>query len=97
MQEELGKRLKMNINTEKKLIKEVNQSHDNERKTFETKMKEINATIFINDQVLRGAIGALELLWTDLMNYGQSNLEEADSGQKKKLNFENFILRKGIA
>ena len=54
--------MKMNINTEKKLIKEVNQSHDNERKTFETKMKEINATIFINDQVLRGAIGALELL-----------------------------------
>ena len=97
MQEELGKRLKMNINTEKKLIKEVNQSHDNERKTFETKMKEINATIFINDQVLRGAIGALELLWTDLKNDGQSNLEEADSGQKKKLNFENFILRKGIA
>merc|ERR1719233_1362909 len=38
-QEELGKRLKMNINTEKKLIKEVSQGHDTERKTFETKMK----------------------------------------------------------
>ena len=32
--------MKMNINTEKKLIKEVNQSHDTERKSFETKMKE---------------------------------------------------------
>ena len=38
-QEELGKRLKMNINTEKKLIKEVSQGHETERKTFETKMK----------------------------------------------------------
>merc|ERR1719282_1440139 len=38
-QEELGKRLKMNINTEKKLIKEVSQGHDTERKTFETKKK----------------------------------------------------------
>ena len=38
-QEELGKRLKMNINTEKKLIKEVSTSHDLERKSFETKMK----------------------------------------------------------
>merc|ERR1719339_864708 len=38
-QEELGKRLKMNINTEKKLIKEVSQGHDTERQTFETKMK----------------------------------------------------------
>jgi len=38
-QEELGKRLKMNINTEKKLIKEVTLSHETERKTFETKMK----------------------------------------------------------
>merc|ERR1719232_389763 len=31
-QEELGKRLKMNINTEKKLIKEVAQGHENENK-----------------------------------------------------------------
>merc|ERR1719351_305089 len=38
-QEELGKRLKMNINTEKKLIKEVSQGHENERKSFESKMK----------------------------------------------------------
>jgi len=38
-QEELGKQLKMNINTEKKLIKEVSSSHDTERKTFEIKMK----------------------------------------------------------
>jgi len=38
-QEELGKRLKMNINTEKKLIKEVSQQHETERKSFETKMK----------------------------------------------------------
>jgi len=38
-QEELGKRLKMNINTEKKLIKEVNATHETERKSFETKMK----------------------------------------------------------
>ena len=38
-QEELGKRLKMNINTEKKLIKEVTLSHDQERKSFESKMK----------------------------------------------------------
>lgn len=38
-QEELGKRLKMNINTEKKLIKEVSQGHETERKTFESKMK----------------------------------------------------------
>ena len=38
-QEELGKRLKMNINTEKKLIKEVSQGHETERKSFETKMK----------------------------------------------------------
>jgi len=38
-QEELGKRLKMNINTEKKLIKEVSQGHETERKNFETKMK----------------------------------------------------------
>lgn len=38
-QEELGKRLKMNINTEKKLIKEVAQGHENERKSFENKMK----------------------------------------------------------
>merc|ERR1719245_1755975 len=38
-QEELGKRLKSNINTEKKLIKEVSQGHETERKTFETKMK----------------------------------------------------------
>ena len=29
----------MNINTEKKLIKEVNTTHDTERKSFETKMK----------------------------------------------------------
>ena len=38
-QEELGKRLKMNINTEKKLIKEVVQGHENEKKSFETKMR----------------------------------------------------------
>jgi len=38
-QEELGKRLKSNINTEKKLIKEVSQGHETERKSFETKMK----------------------------------------------------------
>jgi len=38
-QEELGKRLKMNINTEKKLIKEVSSCHETERKTFESKMK----------------------------------------------------------
>ena len=38
-QEELGKRLKMNINTEKKLIKEVAQGHENEKKSFENKMK----------------------------------------------------------
>ena len=38
-QEELGKRLKMNINTEKKLIKEVSQGHETERKSFESKMK----------------------------------------------------------
>jgi len=38
-QEELGKRLKSNINTEKKLIKEVSQGHESERKSFETKMK----------------------------------------------------------
>ena len=31
--------MKMNINTEKKLIKEVSSSHDTERKTFEIKMK----------------------------------------------------------
>ena len=37
-QEELGKRLKMNINTEKKLIKEVSQGHENERKSFESKI-----------------------------------------------------------
>ena len=29
----------MNINTEKKLIKEVTVSHETERKSFETKMK----------------------------------------------------------
>ena len=29
----------MNINTEKKLIKEVNATHETERKSFETKMK----------------------------------------------------------
>ena len=29
----------MNINTEKKLIKEVSQGHETERKSFETKMK----------------------------------------------------------
>ena len=29
----------MNINTEKKLIKEVSSNHDTERKTFEIKMK----------------------------------------------------------
>ena len=29
----------MNINTEKKLIKEVSSSHDTERKSFEMKMK----------------------------------------------------------
>ena len=39
LQEELGKRLKMNINTEKKLIKEVSTNHDTERKSFEVKMK----------------------------------------------------------
>ena len=38
-QEELGKRLKMNSNTEKKLIKEVSQGHETERKSFESKMK----------------------------------------------------------
>lgn len=31
--------MKMNINTEKKLIKEVSATHDTERKSFETKMK----------------------------------------------------------
>ena len=29
----------MNINTEKKLIKEVSSSHDTEKKSFEVKMK----------------------------------------------------------
>lgn len=38
-QEELGKRLKNNINTEKKLIKEVSEQHIAERKSFENKMK----------------------------------------------------------
>merc|ERR1712223_297227 len=37
-QEELGKRLKNNINTEKKLIKEVNEHQSVERKQFEKKM-----------------------------------------------------------
>merc|ERR1712203_145220 len=37
-QEELGKRLKMNINTEKKLIKEVTEQQSVERKQFEKKM-----------------------------------------------------------
>ena len=41
----MGKRLKMNINTEKKLIKEVNATHETERKSFETKMKEQNDNI----------------------------------------------------
>ena len=35
----------MNINTEKKLIKEVNATHETERKSFETKMKERNDNI----------------------------------------------------
>jgi hypothetical protein len=43
IQEELGKRLKMNINTEKKLIKEVTLSHETERKSFETKIKVRNS------------------------------------------------------
>merc|ERR1712203_1105166 len=37
-QEELGKRLKNNINTEKKLIKEVTEQQSIERKQFEKKM-----------------------------------------------------------
>jgi len=39
-QEELEKRLKNNINTEKKLIKEVSEQHVLERKSFESKMKQ---------------------------------------------------------
>merc|ERR1712066_225268 len=39
-QEELEKRLKNNINTEKKLIKEVSEQHVLERKSFENKMKQ---------------------------------------------------------
>lgn len=39
-QEELGKRLKNNINTEKKLIKEVQDQQNVERKTFENKMRQ---------------------------------------------------------
>eukprot|EP00096_Caligus_rogercresseyi_P008252 TRINITY_DN2677_c0_g1_i2.p1 TRINITY_DN2677_c0_g1~~TRINITY_DN2677_c0_g1_i2.p1 ORF type:complete len:785 (-),score=287.16 TRINITY_DN2677_c0_g1_i2:180-2534(-) len=38
-QEELGKKLKNNLNTEKKLIKEVSDLQSVERKSFETKMK----------------------------------------------------------
>lgn len=39
-QEELGKRLKNNINTEKKLIKEVSDQQNAERKSFENKMRQ---------------------------------------------------------
>jgi hypothetical protein len=35
----------MNINTEKKLIKEVTLSHETERKSFETKMKVRNLVL----------------------------------------------------
>ncbi len=48
----MGKRLKMNINTEKKLIKEVTLSHETERKSFETKMKVRNLQGFDNDNRL---------------------------------------------
>jgi hypothetical protein len=37
----------MNINTEKKLIKEVTLSHETERKSFETKMK-VRLTMIIH-------------------------------------------------
>ena len=37
-QEELGKKLKLNIATEKKLIKDITDEQTNERKSFETKM-----------------------------------------------------------
>jgi hypothetical protein len=52
VQEELGKRLKMNINTEKKLIKEVTLSHETERKSFETKMKVRKSSGIENDNPL---------------------------------------------
>ncbi len=52
VQEELGKRLKMNINTEKKLIKEVTLSHETERKSFETKMKVRKSSGIDNDNPL---------------------------------------------
>jgi hypothetical protein len=42
----------MNINTEKKLIKEVTLSHETERKSFETKMKVRKSTGIDNDNPL---------------------------------------------
>jgi hypothetical protein len=42
----------MNINTEKKLIKEVTLSHETERKSFETKMKVRKSSGIDNDNPL---------------------------------------------
>ena len=53
----------MNINTEKKLIKEVNATHETERKSFETKMKEWNK-IFIKLELYyqRDQVSAIQIL-----------------------------------
>ncbi len=48
----------MNINTEKKLIKEVTLSHETERKSFETKMKVRKSTGIDNDNPLWQCFGS---------------------------------------
>ena len=53
----------MNINTEKKLIKEVNATHETERKSFETKMKEwIKIFIKLELYYQRDRVSAIQIL-----------------------------------